>query len=67
MFCEGNFDKVCKFFFFSEGKLQILCDVEDILTLVDNHLIKCVYIRGSAFVKPLIGKFWFSYNKSISF
>lgn len=42
---------------YRDGKIDILCDVDDILTLVDNHLIKCVSIRGSAFVKPLIGNF----------
>lgn len=40
---------------YRESGLHILSAIDDIQTLLDDHLIKSLSMKGSAFVKPIEG------------
>ena len=44
------------FFNFRETDILILTQLDEIEAIMDDHLVKTLSMRGSAFVKPFEGK-----------
>lgn len=54
--------------FLRDANLNILSGLDDIQTVLDDHLIKTISIRGSAFVKPIKNEVneWFELVKRMN-
>jgi len=54
--------------FSRDANLNILSGLDDIQTVLDDHLIKTISIRGSAFVKPIKNEVneWFELVKRMN-